>query len=56
MGLPLPLLLLVFFCFADIGLVFLSVAGKGNDFLGSWEGGSDGGRERGDRSQAQVPR
>jgi len=33
MGLPLPLLLLVFFCFADIGLVFLSVAGKGNDFL-----------------------
>ena len=43
MGLPLPLLLLVFFCFADIGLVFLSVAGKGNDFLEELGGGSDGG-------------
>ncbi len=39
MGLPLPLLLLVFFCFADIGLVFLSVAGKGNDFLEELGGG-----------------
>src|SRR5690554_1977901 len=60
MGLPLPLLLLVFFCFADIGLVFLSVAGKGNDFLeelggGAVMGGGRGGTGPRRRSQGEVP-
>ena len=54
MGLPLPLLLLVFFCFADIGLVFLSVAGKGNDFLEELGGACPSPRTRGRyRSQGE---